>query len=75
MTSYLAYHGIGKETNYSGAASAGLGDWFGTNNEGYAKQYGKVQLFRIELITTEVNWPAVPFIMEKSAVNSLSGLA
>jgi len=44
---YIAYHGT--KEGFSGAASAGLGEWFGTNNETYAQQYGNVELFRIEL--------------------------
>lgn len=49
MTNYKVFHGSREGATYSGAASAGLGDWFGTDNMEYAQQYGKVQRYRIRL--------------------------
>ncbi len=43
------FHGSREGTDYSGAASSGLGEWFGTDYEPYAKSYGEVSMYEIEL--------------------------
>ena len=50
MPVYKVYHGSIEGTKYSGAASSGLGDWFGTDNKEYARRYGKARRYRIILI-------------------------
>lgn len=54
MTQYIVFHGAREgaisssaKNDFSGAASAGLGDWFGTDNEEYASRYGKVTIYKI----------------------------
>lgn len=48
-TVYEVYHGNRERTEYSGVASSGLGEWFGTDNQEYAQLYGEVRRYRIEL--------------------------
>jgi len=49
MAVYKVFHGTREGTEYSGATSAGLGEWFGTDNLEYAKRYGKVHVYEIVL--------------------------
>ncbi len=49
MTRYRVFHGTREKGGVSGATSAGLGEWFGTDNEGYAKDHGHVDKYDIEL--------------------------
>lgn len=50
--SIMVYHGERGQASgggFSGSASGSLGQWFGTNNPEYAKHYGEVGTYRINL--------------------------
>lgn len=49
MTVYKVFHGSRESIDHSGAASGGLGDWFGTDDQEYVARYGKVKMYKITL--------------------------
>ena len=46
---FSVYHGTREVEGYSGASSAGLGAWFGTDNYDYAASYGRVSRYDVKL--------------------------